>query len=197
MPALDHATSKPHMQAMRSMPSTFVQAMRSMPSTFVQAMRSMPSTFATALLAATILATMIFVSTAQGERSPRAHAGRALNVTDTAHLHFLRESGSQLVDEGAATGTLPGTVRVSFNVGATVTAAFTIYTHGGSLFGRGSGVLHKNKSQSDVYVSFGGSMSVSHGTGRYAHAHGQGGFYGVIDRNNYAVTIQTTGNLSY
>jgi hypothetical protein len=150
-----------------------------------------------AALLATLVAAAIVSATAQGEDRPRAHAGSTLNVTDTAHLHFLRESGSQLIDEGAATGTLPGTVRVSFDVGATMTAAFTIYTHGGSLVGHGSGVLHKSKSQSDVYVSFGGSMTVSHGTGRYAHAHGQGGFYGVIDRNNYAVTIQTTGSLSY
>ncbi|MGA2455755.1 MAG: hypothetical protein ABSG93_19810 [Solirubrobacteraceae bacterium] len=88
-------------------------------------------------------------------------------------------------------------MRVSFNLGATVAADFTIYAHGWSIVGHGSGVLHSSKSKSDVYVSFGGTMAVSHGTGRYAHAHGQGGFYGVINRTNYAVTIQTTGTLSY
>ncbi len=151
---------------------------------------------AAALLTA-LVATVVLSATAQGDDQLRAHATRTLNVTDTAHLHFLKESGSQLIDEGPAAGELPGTVRVSFNVGATMTATFTIYAHGGSLVGHGSGVLHKNKNQSDVYVSFGGSMTVSHGTGRYANAHGQGGFYGVIDRNNYAVTVQTTGTLSY
>jgi hypothetical protein len=130
-------------------------------------------------------------------RTATAHTARALSVTDTAHLHYVKESSSQLIDEGAATGTLPGTVRISFNVGVTVEAAFTIYTRGGSIIGRGSGVLHKNKNQNDVYVSFGGKMAVAHGTGRYAHAHGTGGFYGVIDRNNYSITIQTTGTLSY
>lgn len=144
------------------------------------------------------LSTAAIISTsADGEARPTAHAGRALNVTDTAHLHFVKESGAQLIDEGAATGTLPGTARVSFNVGATVAADFTIFAHGGSIVGHGSGVLHQNKSQSDVYVSFGGTMTVSHGTGRYAHAHGKGGFYGVIDRRTYAVTLQTTGTLSY
>jgi hypothetical protein len=149
---------------------------------------------AIALLAALVAAPIS--SGAQGN-DQQALAARALNVTDTAHLHFVKESGAQLIDEGAATGTLPGTVRVSFNVGATVAATFTIYAHGGSIVGRGSGALHKNKSQSDVYVSFGGTMAVSRGTGRYAHAHGTGGFYGVIDRKSYAVTIQTTGTLSY
>jgi len=104
-----------------------------------------------------------------------------------------------LVDEGAATGQLPGTVKVEFNVGATVTASFTIYTRNGSLVGHGSGALHESHAShhSAVYVSFGGTMTVSRGTGRYAHAHGQGGFYGVINRTTYAVTIQTTGTLSY
>jgi len=122
---------------------------------------------------------------------------RTLNVTDTAHLHYVKESESHLIDVGTATGTLPGTVRVSFNVGVTVAATFTIYANGGSIVGEGSGVLHKNKTKSDAYVSFGGTMTVSHGSGRYAHAHGHGGFYGVIDRYNYAVVIQTTGALSY
>jgi hypothetical protein len=146
---------------------------------------------------AVLIAAAAASATAHGESQPRGHATRALNVTDTAHLRYIKESGSQLIDEGPATGTLPGTVRVSFNVGVTVAAIFTIYAHGGSIVGHGSGALHKSTSSSDVYVSFGGSMTVAHGTGRYTHAHGTGGFYGVIDRKNYAVTIQTTGTLSY
>ena len=76
-------------------------------------------------------------------------------------------------------------------------AKFTIYTHNGSIVGRGYGVLHSGKGKNAIYVSFAGKMTVTHGTGRYAHAHGEGGFYGVIDRENYAVTIQTIGTLSY
>jgi hypothetical protein len=151
---------------------------------------------ATALLVA-LATSAILVSNAAGDAHTRAHTARTLNVTDTAHLHFLKESSSQLIDEGAATGTLPGTVRVSFDLGVTVSGTFTIYAHDGTIIGHGSGVLHKSSSQSDVYVSFGGTMTVSHGTGRYAHAHGTGGFYGVIDRRNYSATIQTTGSLAY
>jgi hypothetical protein len=151
---------------------------------------------ASACLAALIAAPAIG-ATANGDSQPWAYATRALNVTDTARLHYVKESGSQLIDEGTATGTLPGNVRVSFNVGVAVAATFTIYSHGWSIVGHGSGVLHKNKSSSDVYVSFGGTMTVAHGTGRYAHAHGHGGFYGVINRKNYAVTLQTTGTLAY
>jgi hypothetical protein len=141
------------------------------------------------------------VAAATAHRSIRpAHIARALNVTDTAHLRYVRESNSMLVDEGTATGGLPGKVRVQFDVGATVKATFTITTSNGAIIGSGSGTLSEHKHEpghTNVYASFGGKMTVSHGTGRYTHAHGTGGFYGVINRRNYAVTIQTTGTLSY
>jgi hypothetical protein len=152
------------------------------------------------ILAAALMTLGIRQTDAAASRNVVGHTARELRVTDTAHLHYVKESGSQIIDEGEATGTLPGDVRVSFNVGVTVEATFTIseaHAHDWSITGHGSGELHKNKSKSDVYVSFGGTMAVAHGTGRYAHAHGTGGFYGVIDRSNYAVTIQTTGTLAY
>ena len=120
-----------------------------------------------------------------------------MRVDDTANLHYVKESDAQLIDEGVASGTVHGTVRVGFNVGATVAASFAIYTHDGAIIGHGTGTLHKSSNPSNVYLSFGGTLTVTHGTGRYAHAHGDGGFYGTIDRKNYAVTIQTTGTLYY
>jgi len=122
-----------------------------------------------------------------------AHSTRTQSVTDTAHLRYIRESGSDLLEEGKATGGLPGMVQVRLNVGATVYATFTISTHYGSISGDGSGKLHGT----GTYASFGGSMTVTHGTGRYAHAHGQAGFYGVLNRHSYAATVQTTGTLAY
>lgn len=92
------------------------------------------------------------------------------------------------------TGTLPGTVKVHFDVGPTVTATFTIYPRGGgSISGHGSGALHSTS----LYATFGGSLSVTGGTGRYSHAHGHGGLYGAINRHTDAVTVQTIGKLSY
>jgi hypothetical protein len=129
------------------------------------------------------------------DRAPTAHAARALNVKDEGHLHLAgKPSGAEIVEEGAVTGTLPGTVKVRFNVGATVSASFTIYPRGGgSISGHGSGALHS----SSVYATFGGSLSVTGGTGRFRHAHGSGGLYGAINRRTYAVTVQTIGKLSY
>jgi len=122
-----------------------------------------------------------------------AHAARDLNATDTARLHYLPSHGSSLLEEGPATGALPGTVKLHMTVGATVKGTFTINTHNGSIAGQASGTLHGT----GPYASFGGSMTINHGTGHYAHARGHGGFYGVLNRNTYAMTVQTTGTLSY
>jgi len=157
----------------------------------------------TALLTTTaVAATCIALAlTTSAVATIRAVAARALKVTDTAELHKTGESGPYIIDQGKAKGDLPGNVRVAFNVGgaATVNATFSITTHNGSISGRGSGTLNEAKHKPghiNVYVSFGGTMKVTHGTGRYAHAHGTGGFYGVINRQNDNVTLQTTGTLS-
>jgi hypothetical protein len=124
----------------------------------------------------------------------RAHAARTLNVTDEAHLHLTGTSGELLEEEGPATGALPGKVRARFAIGASVTGYFTFYPRGGgSISGYGSARLRSI----GAYASFGGTMSVSRGTGRYAHAHGSGGFYGSVNRHSNAVVVQTTGKLSY
>jgi hypothetical protein len=126
---------------------------------------------------------------------PAARAAHTLSVRDEGHLHLAgKPSGSLIVEEGVATGTLPGTVRVRFDVGATITAQFTIYARGGgSISGHGSGTLHSTS----LYSTFGGSLSVTSGTGRFAHARGKGGMYGAINRKTDALTVQTIGNLTY
>lgn len=120
-------------------------------------------------------------------------AGSSVTINDAGHLHLLKAFGSVLQEEGPASGTLPGQAKVRLLVGSTVTASFSIRARGGTIYGRGSAALHST----GRYASFGGSLSVTRGTGRYAHAHGSGRLYGVIDRRTDALTVQTTGRLSY
>jgi hypothetical protein len=123
----------------------------------------------------------------------RAHATRVLSATDTAKLRYVRSSGSRLYEEGSVTGTLPGKMTAYVNIGSTISATFTIYVHGGTIKGRGSAIPHG----SGIYESFAGSATAVGGTGRYVHAHGRAGLYGVFNRRTYALTVQTTGRLSY
>lgn len=130
----------------------------------------------------------------ESQRNRVAHVARTLNATDEAHLHYIHSSGSQLIETGTATGTLPGSMNAHVSIGATITGTFAIIVHGGgSIKGHGSAV----PSGSGTYESFHGTLTVTGGTGRYAHAHGQAKLYGTFNRRTYALVVQTTGHLSY
>jgi hypothetical protein len=146
-----------------------------------------------AAFAATICLVAAMHSAHADAQPVRAHAAHVLKASDTAHLHYVSASGSLLFDEGRASGTLPGRMRVHLNLGTTFSGSFTIYTSGGSIEGHGSATPHG----SGTYESFSGTLTVTGGTGRYVHAHGRGGLYGTFDRNNYALVIKTTGDLAY
>lgn len=135
------------------------------------------------------------VWTASAQATPTAYAAHTLRATDTAHLHYLSSSGSQLVEEGSGTGTLPATVKGRFEVSATMTGSFTILPRSGGGTIRGHATATLNGSNSSP--SFAGTLTVTGGTGRYTHAHGTAGLYGVFYRRTYALTVQTTGTLRY
>jgi hypothetical protein len=119
-----------------------------------------------------------------------AHTER---LTMTVHLRYLTAKGAYLLEEGSASGPLAGTVKARVRFTADISGSFEFYPHGGSISGYGSARLH----ESGTYVSFGGNVTITGGTGRYAHARGGGGLYGVYNRRTLALTIQTTGSLSY
>jgi hypothetical protein len=124
------------------------------------------------------------------ERS--AHMTRTLNGADSATLHLVRP-GERLLEEGAATGALPGHMRAELNIGPLYTGSFTIYTRNGRISGNGTATPHG----AGRYQSFAGWLNVTSGSGLYAHVHGRNNLYGVFDRRTYAVTVKTTGSLSY
>jgi hypothetical protein len=151
-------------------------------------------------VAATILVLTLGWAGLTGIKAPRAgaaptaKAAHTVSVNDEAHLHVVKASGSVYTEEGTTTGTIPGTLTVHINIGANITSTFTIYAHsGGSISGHGKATLHSTS----IYSSFGGTLTVTGGSGRYQHAHGNGGLYGTLDRRTNAVTIQTTSKLSY
>jgi hypothetical protein len=152
-----------------------------------------PSLRALPLATAAVTLAVVLPSSASAGRHAVAVATRSERLKVTAHLRFLDARGSYLIEEGKASGPLAGTVKARIRVTADISGAFTFYPSGGTISGRGSGKL----TESGTYASFAGTVTVLGGTGRYAHAHGGGGLYGVYDRKTLGVTIQTTGSLSY
>jgi hypothetical protein len=126
----------------------------------------------------------------------RARAASVLSVRDEGHLHFVHASGSVVIDEGSVSGTFPGSVRVRFLYDGEpeVSATFTIAGHGGSVSARAKGRL---SSPTSAVPSFRGRMTITGGTGRYAHVHGDGEMYGVYNRRTYALGVQAIAKLPY
>ena len=143
-----------------------------------------------------IIVGTVVMSPAASYSSPHqafTRAARSLNASTTAHLHLVRAEGSELFEEGAVSGALPGSMRAELKTGAVYTGNFVTQTHSGSIKGRGTAAPHG----AGRYQSFSGTFIVTGGTGRYAHVSGRAGLYGVFDRRSDAVTVQTTGKLSY
>jgi phage gpG-like protein len=125
-----------------------------------------------------------------------AHAASVLNVRDEGHLRFVHSSGSEIVDEGPVSGTFPGSVKARFVYDGEpqVSAQFTITGRDGSVSARGSGRLSSPTSPSP---SFRGHMTITGGSGRYAHIHGGGELFGVYNRRSYALIVQAIAKLRY
>lgn len=127
------------------------------------------------------------------ETAARMAGHGSITVDDHARLRLRKAFGAVLLEEGSASGTLPGRTTVKLVVRKNVTASFTIQASNGSITGTGGASLHST----GRFASFGGWLKVSRGTGRYAHAHGAGRLYGVIDRRRHSLTVTTTGMLHY
>ncbi len=128
---------------------------------------------------------------------PAARAAHLVSVNDTAYLRTAdpNSTSSTIVEEGKATGTLPGTVRARLAVGvSTVNVGFTIYLHGGSISGQAKAKLNPGSGE---YASFKGALEVAHGSGTYAHAKGTGNVYGSLNHYSYEAKVQVIGQLHY
>jgi hypothetical protein len=148
------------------------------------------------LLAALTCTILLAAAVSANATGPPAHAARTLNVKDEAKLHFVRSSASTILDEGNATGTIPGAIKITFTYTGSpnVSAQFTISGARGSIKVRASGKL---SSPTNPKPSFKGGLTVTGGSGRYAHAHGAGALYGVFYRRSYAILVQAQGAIHY
>jgi hypothetical protein len=127
------------------------------------------------------------------EHGSKAYSAHALDGTDTAHLHLVRQDETRLYEEGSATGALRGRMSAQLTVGAVFAGRCTIYTASGSITGKGRATPHGF----GRYQSFKGTLAITGGSGRYAHVRGRTRLYGTFDRRTFSVVLQTVGKLSY
>jgi hypothetical protein len=150
-----------------------------------------------AVLAGAVAGSVALGSAPAGAAGPGAHAARTVSLQESGHLHLTSKQGLTLNEEGSASGTIKGKIYIHLHVANNrggVTAEVNIYPSGGSLTGYGSASYHVVGS----YASFSGSLSISRGTGRYAHARASGlRFTGTVKRRNDSVSVRLSGSLSY
>lgn len=134
-------------------------------------------------------------SGAAGASGPLAGAAGTVTLNDSGHLRETSHKGFNLYESGKANGTIGGTVSLHLDVVSTnrVTAELTVYANGGSMSGKASGNYRNN----GATASFSGTLTITHGTGKYSHAHGSGiSFSGTIERLHGSVTVHVNGHLS-
>jgi hypothetical protein len=132
---------------------------------------------------------------ATGALGSTAQVARTVSINDTAHLHRTSSHGFNLYESGSASGSLSGSLSLHLDVVSTnrVTAQLTFHPRGGSVNASASGNYRTNGGT----ASFSGTLSVTGGSGSYAHAHGSGlSFSGTIQRSNDAVTVHVSGHFS-
>jgi hypothetical protein len=132
---------------------------------------------------------------AVGALGSTAHTAGTTTLNDSANLRETSHKGFNLYEGGHASGTIPGSVSLHLDVISTnrVSAQITVNANGGSMSGTATGAYRSNGGT----ASFSGSLSITHGTGKYSHAHGSGlSFSGTIQRSSGAVSVRVNGKLS-
>jgi hypothetical protein len=149
-------------------------------------------TATTASLAALVAAGPVGAHSA---RTSSARAAKVISLNETGRLHLLSKQGFTLNEQGAASGTVKGTITVHLKIVSTsrVSAEVTISPKGGSISGTGTASYHKGENS----ASFAGGLSINRRSGSYAHIQGSGlKFSGTIARSNDAITVHVSGRLS-
>ncbi len=127
-------------------------------------------------------------------QAPVALAARAMAIHETANMHLVSHRGTKILqEEGQASGTLHGRITATINIGySEATVSFTARSSSGTLSGHG---------EESYYVSgkighFKGNVTVTGGTGLYAHAVGSSlRCTGLIKRVHYEAQMTVDGEL--
>jgi hypothetical protein len=128
--------------------------------------------------------------------SARAVAARHMTVNDRASLHMTHRHALTIDEEGRLSGNLSGPLTLHLTTVSTyrVSVEFVAYPSGGSFSGQG--LTHFHVLGSTGY--FVGTLTINHGTGRYAHARATGlQVNGSMERHSFRITAQVGGPMQW
>ena len=127
---------------------------------------------------------------------PSARAARSLAFNVTSNLRLVGHPGHVLNEKGTFSGSQSGTIAIRFTSVTSTSggATFAAYSSAGAISGQTTTKGHVVGAK----VYFTGVMSVTGGSGRYAHAYGRNlRFSGVVDRRTFHATTHMQGSISY
>jgi hypothetical protein len=150
-----------------------------------------------ALLASAILGPYAALSHAAGSSRESYHhpafTARTITLHETSRLHLVSHQGTQILNEqGTSSGTLTGPLGVKLRIYyTTATLSFTASPRGGTFSGSGEGSYYV-----EGHIGhFNGTITITNGTGSYAHAGGSLHATGLILRHQYELQFQATGTM--
>jgi hypothetical protein len=112
-------------------------------------------------------------------------------LVENAQLHLSGEGESTLRERGQASGTFNAPVIADLNLSiGHVTGLVTIYPKGGSISGKAQARYVARGS----IGYYGGTLTITGGTGTYRHASGSNiGLSGTINHLNFNLTVKAHG----
>jgi hypothetical protein len=152
----------------------------------------------TAVLCALTGASILGASAAPARvrAKPTARLARTISLKETARLLPVGSVGSKIKERGSASGSLNGVVTSNLTIaGSHISGTFVLATNGGTINARTTATVVGQVAV--PVVRFAGSISVSGGNGRYAHASGHLSVKGTIRRRNYELTEEASGSIRY
>lgn len=153
--------------------------------------RRMPALLSALALCATATSAL---PTAAQAAPPSAHAALSNTyVKEQGQLHVSsRSGGAAIAAQGSAGGTFSASLDIDLTIKISqISGSFTAYLNGGTI----SGSTVASPHYSGQWVSFKGSLTIKHGTGRYAGASGTASLYGSLNRLQLKLNVQVIGRL--